>query len=203
LINGELLMATLRIILKQRLLSQEIRTVLHYAGGDAVHANVPDIIDYVRSVYATNLQSVLVNDWELYGASAKELDIVTNPTIDYTFSAGSLTGSDSSEPAPTQMALLVRWIALTARPNRGRTYLAGFPSGYFDSNGLWSSTLRSAANAWAADMLDITSVLTGLAQTITRVSKTTGALVGSNIVESYAIIANPSTQRRRRIGVGQ
>ncbi len=196
-------MGTLRVILKQVLLGQQVRTVLHYAGGDAVQTNAQGIGDYIRSMYSTHLATSLCNVWEMYGFSAKELDITTNPTIEYGFSAGALTGTVGTNPAPAQMALLVRWIALTAPPNRGRTYIGGLPSAGFDATGQWGTGPRAATVSWATGMLAINAAFTGLTQTITRVSKTTGVLVGSNIVDTFLTIGNPATQRRRRQGVGQ
>lgn len=196
-------MPTLKILMKQRVQNQEVRNVFHVAGGDATQANAQDFIDYFRSLWATNFTSLLHTSWNLYGASAKELDIVSNPTIDYTLTAGTLTGTNNSNLLPTQVAKLVTWISFTARPNRGRTYLAGFCEDVNDSDGqLVAGGILTACANWANGMIAVDSVHSGAALTITRVASN-GTLVGSNIIESFRNIGNPAIQRRRRIGVGQ
>lgn len=196
-------MATMRFTFIQTLQSQVIQNTFHVAGGDAVQANAQAIGDYWRSIYASQLQLRLANNWSLDRFKAKELDVVTNPTIEYNFTAGQLVGTNTNTCAPNQLALLVRWTALTARPNRGRTYVAGLCVSDLGDDGRWGIDATADVQSWAEGMLDVSTAFTGLAMTITRVSRTTGILVGSNLIDQVAALRNPATQRRRRIGVGQ
>ena len=196
-------MPTLRINILQTWQGQQCRNVIHYAGGDAVQANAQAIADQIRVLYATHMTSRLSTTWSARGITAKELDVVSNPTIEYPFTSGSIAGASTGETLPSQMALLARFISYTARPNRGRMYLPGFTEGDMAS-GQWHTNTLSAALAFANGLLDLPTTLTlGMALTITRVDKVTGVLVGSNIVENVATEPIPATQRRRRIGVGQ
>lgn len=195
-------MATMRITMKQTLLGQEVRNTFHVAGADAVQANAQGIIDYFRSMWNTHLTGFLTVQWILYGASAKELDIVSNPTIEYNLTAGPLSGGNVNDVLPPQNALLVSWIALTARPNRGRTYLAGFTENHMGPLGDFLTTATTAAQAWADGMLLVSTPYPGLAMTVTRVDKATGTLVGSNVINSARTTNVAATQRSRRKGKG-
>lgn len=195
-------MATLRVILKQRLLEQEIRNTFHYGGGDATQTNAQGIGDYIRSLYATHLAGYLSTSWRLHGFSCKELDIVSNPTIDYTFTAGVLDGTAADDPMPTQVCKLVSWLAYTARPNRGRTYLGGFCETGLTGGKFTQVGLLNGVDSWATDMLNITATYPGAAMVIARTSKPAGILVGSNLIDTYRNPGNPAIQRRRRVGQG-
>lgn len=195
-------MATLRVVMKQRLFNEEVRNTFHVVGGDATQTNAQGIIDYFRSMWDTHLKTALTVNWNLYAASAKELDVVSNPTIDYALTAGQLNGTNINNQMPNQTALLVSWLALTARPNRGRTYLAGLTEDVNGSSGQWTGTATTAALAWANGMLAVSTPYPGLGMAVTRVSKPSGVLVGSNLIDSARIAAVPATMRSRRIGTG-
>lgn len=195
-------MATLRVTMKQRLGSEEVRNTFHLVGGDATQTNAQGIIDFFASMWSTHLATTMSVNWLLYAASAKELDIVSNPTIDYTLTAGAFGGSNTADQLPNQLALLVGWLALTARPNRGRTYLAGFTEQVMGPSGLWTGTATAAGQAWADGMLTVSTPYPGLGMAVTRVSKPSGVLVGSNLINSARISNIPATMRSRRVGTG-
>lgn len=195
-------MATLRITMKQRVLGEEVRNTFHLAGGDAVQANAQGIIDHFRSMWATHLQSALSVAWSLYGASAKELDIVSNPTIEYNLTAGVLGGTNVNNLQPTTVAGLVSWICLTARPNRGRTYLAGWTRNSFDGSGRFGTSDVTNMQNWADGMLTVSTPYPGLGMVVARISKPSGVLVGSNLIDSARVLNISATMRSRREGTG-
>jgi len=196
-------MATLAVVMKGLVFGQQVRNIFYFAGADAVQANAQEIGDALRGAWVNNLNLALTNQFTLSGFDAKELDVVSNPWIEYTFTAGSWTAGSGNAALPTQIAALVTFIAFTARPNRKRSYLAGMLEENTGTNNLWTSGTVTVLGGWAQEVMDVPTTTTlAIAHVIARVDKVTGVLVGSNILDTFRITDIPATQRRRRIGVG-
>lgn len=196
-------MATLAVVMKGIWQGQQVRNIYYVAGGDALYANAQDIGDAIRAAYNAELIAHMDNALTWYGFDAKELDVVTNPWIEHTFTSGDLVGANADLPLPTTVAALVTWLAFTARPNRKRSYIPGITNGRVQQSGLWTTALVDDLNAFGELLIDLpTTTSLAIAFVIARVNRETGVLVGSNILEAVRASNIPATQRRRRIGVG-
>lgn len=196
-------MSTLLLTLKWRMFAQEFRNVFYFAGDDAVQGNAQDLGDFMRARIAARIGSTLVNDIVLYGFDVKDLADPGNPTIEYTFTSGTLTGTSTNDPLPSQVAALVTFIALAAKPNRKRFYIPGFSEGNIGPDGRWTPGTLNVMGLLADDINIVGTTLSlAIAHVISRINRPTGVLVGSNILETKRLSEVPATQRRRRIGVG-
>lgn len=191
----------IQVSLKQRLFAQELRTVFYFSGG-GVDSNQQNIVDYLRQAYNANIKSALADDWTLYAADVRDVGDIGLPTIEYTFTSGTLAGDSTLVPLPTQMAALVTFKASVAKPNLTRKFVPGFTVSQVTTTNQVGTTVIGLLQDWADDILDITTTYTGVALSSVLWNSTKTQVVGSNLMTHR--IVNPiwSTQRRRRLGVG-
>lgn len=191
------------IVLNATLNSQQLLTVLHYDidGGDPI--NFQALADAIRVHLVDNLQTWLVPTCTYTGITIRE-DIPGTVGVTYPFTLGNLVGSDANTDSFNQMAMLVRKNCnSTVRPNRGRVFQGGLTSEGTDGNGLWQTDVRNAVAAFWSDMITIAFAGPATAQLVVKASKPTAPnTVPYNPVTTVGTISNPTTQRRRRIGVG-
>lgn len=197
-------MSTLKIVMKQRMGTDELRNVFYVAGAFATTANSQAIGDYFRTAWVragNSIQAVLSTAWTMYGFDVKDVTDPLNPTVPFVFTSGDLVGlNGSSEPLPQQIAAMVSFKALTAPPNTSRKYLAGMTEGEHDANG-WLASTKTRLGVWAQTFLDMpTDLDPGIALVVSRFNL--NVLVGSNILDSYIVSDYARTQRRRTPGRG-
>jgi hypothetical protein len=125
-------------------------------------------------------------------------------TFSETFTAGESAGLSATDVLPTQIALLVSNKGTTTKPNRARTYLAGWTEG-----GVTDSLFGPSARASAEAFCDFQSDLNGgganpLQRVAAQWNTSHTQVIVTNDLSGAASVASevPATQRRRRIGVG-
>lgn len=195
-------MAEYMLTAKQVWQNQEMRNVFYYATQDETTAGLQAIVDGLRAAWATNLQSVMHQNWSLYAFDVRKVDVAGQPTVQYSMTSGVLLGGAAGDPLPAQIALLVSFTALTSKPNKARTYLAGLTETSLGS-GLWTSGAITGAQNWADATFDPTSgTITGVARLTVEWAADHSYVLGGNILTARQVGNIPATQRRRRIGVG-
>ncbi len=144
------------------------------------------------------------DDISIYGIDRRRVDSAGLLTFSETFTLGSAVGSLATQSVPTQIALLVSNKGTTTKPNRARTYLAGFTQADIN-NGLFDANARGNGEAF----IDLQSNLNAAGTNpLSRVAAqwNTGhtMVIATNDISGAASVASfiPATQRRRRIGVG-
>jgi hypothetical protein len=193
-------MGHLLVVVKQRLLAQEVRNTFWFGGDDAVMANAQAICDGLRDAWEDNMPG-LVDEWTLYEFDVYDKTIPSVPGISFVPTGGALVGTSADDPLPTQIALLATFKAQVAPPNTNRKYLAGFKDDQC-VNGLFTGAITGAVEDWAADILDLGTTLTLAIVMEVVLLNEDGTVSGGNPLE-YAIARQvPATQRRRRIGIG-
>lgn len=191
----------IQVTLKYRQQAQEIRNVFYFSGG-GVDSNQQNIVDYLRLSWVTYLRPQLVNDIEIYAADVRDVGVAGLPVVEYTFTAGTSSGQITTPGMPLQVAGLVVFGANVARPNKTRKFIAGIPASHIADSGHFSPTMVSALEDWADDVLDITTTYTGVALSAVQWAGDGSYVTGSNLMTFRTVNSNPSTQRRRRLGVG-
>jgi hypothetical protein len=199
-------MGTYQVVHKYTLLGQEIRNVFYYVTsvGEPSDSEWQDIADEIRADWVAEMRSFVVDDYTIYGIDYRRVDIAGLLTFSKSFTAGSSSGSDTADPLPTQIAMLVSNKGTTTKPNRARSYLAGFGDSDV-SAGLFLANHMAAAEAF----IDLQSNLNSAGTNpLSRVSAqwNTGRtqVIATNDISGASSVASqvPATQRRRRIGVG-
>lgn len=195
-------MAIYMLTAKQTLLAQEVRNVLYYSTQDETTAGLQAIVDGLRSAWSANLAGDLVPEWQLYGVDVRKVDVAGQPTIEYAFTSGVLDGAGTGDSVATQVAGLVSFTALTSKPNRARSYLAGLQeSALTDSQ--WGTLILGRMEGWGTDTLDPTGgTITGVARLTVSWDSFHTYVLGGNILTEVRAVPVPGTQRRRRIGIG-
>lgn len=198
-------MPVYRVSILQQQAGQVMMNVLYYdVGGPISVSGAVEVADDIRAKYlSSTLAGALSVGWSYVGIELRRVDIADQPSITVPPTAGTLAGTGSGDPLPTQIAALVSGTALTAFPRRVRTYIAGNTEGQL-SNGLWAPAYETRCLNFveAIDSIAITGDL------LDRVAVTLGGAVGHpvvtdfNSVATYSFTRVPATQRRRRIGVG-
>lgn len=186
---------------KGKLMSQETRNVFYFVGG-GVDTNQQNVVDYLRQSWNAYLKTALVDNFQIYAVDVRDVGVAGLPRIEYAFTSGPLTMDNTGVPLPAQTACHVVFGANVARPNKTRKFLCGMQYGALDTAGLWSSSFVSTVSSWAANILDITSTYTGIALGCVSWDATRSYVTGANLPDYYVVDSNPSTQRRRRQGVG-
>jgi hypothetical protein len=188
----------------QRWLGQEVRNILYYefSGTSPTTTTLQDMSDDVRGAWSTSIGSALTDEWALYGVIWRRVDEAGWPGVEYGFTSGVLTGTNTTgESQPTQVAMLVHGLAYTTKPNRVRSYLGGFTELAL-SDGLFTSTAITNGGLWASAL----DTLAFGGETMTRVAAQWNpdhsVVVATNPIGTYTVSQVPGTQRRRRIGRG-
>lgn len=198
-------MALYQVAVKQQLLNQEVRNIYYYeTSGLLDGSQVQELVDDIRGLYVTHITAAsVVDDWRFYGIDFRRVDEPGYLGTSWIPTSGSFVGTNTSDPVPTQVALLVNGYGATQRPNRVRSYLCGWGEGSIGANGQWISSATTSANNFivAMDTIAVTGdVLTRQAAQWATPDAT--HVVVWNPIASYAPTGNPATQKRRRIGRG-
>jgi hypothetical protein len=186
---------------KQRLLGQELRNIYYLSGG-GVAGNVQTIVNFFRAIIDGNLATLLVDDWSTYAIDVRDIGEAGLPTIEYGYTTGTLTGDSTGTPMPTTDSVLVNFRANVAKPNLSRKFLAGFPSTTMTAGGLWNSAVVGACENFAEALLDIGTTISGVGVAAVQWAGDNTYVTGANIMTFSTVNSIPSTQRRRKIGVG-
>lgn len=185
--------------------TNQYRNVHHYEffGYVPSDTELQEAIDAVDSAYKTNLQSVIDNDFDIYAYDVRRVDLGNLPTIEFTATAGSWSGTNTGATLPHQVSALITFKALTTFPRTSRCYLFGFTEDSNTTAGRVEATTITAIDAFGDDMLSLT--ITGQIDA-DKVAVTYGGtprvVTDENDVTQHASKVNWATQRRRRSGVG-
>lgn len=199
-------MTIYQVVHKQRLHDQEVRNVYYYQTtvGNPSASEWQDIVDEIRADYLAFPVSNFVPEWSFYGIDYRIVDTAGLLSFEAIPTSGTLAGTSPVDSVATQVALLVSVKGLTTKPNRARTYMAGFAEDAL-TDSLWNAALRANAEAF----IDLQSALNGAGTNpLTRVSAQWNTsrtqVVAFNDISGQPSQAStvPATQRRRRIGVG-
>jgi hypothetical protein len=191
---------------KATLIGQEIRNTFYYdtTVGEPSNAEWQDVADEIRADFVAQIAGVLSQDYSLHGIDRRRVDLAGLLSIPQTFTAGPMAGSVATDPTPTQIALLVSNKGVTTKPNRARTYLAGWTDASIQDS-LFLATMTGPSEAF----IDLQSNLnTGGINPLSRVAAQWNSshtqVIVTNDLSGAASVASvvPATQRRRRIGVG-
>lgn len=199
-------MAIFQVTHKSMWLLQEIRNIFYYETevGDPSTAEWVDIVDEIRADYNAELLTQLSEEFTFRAIDYRKVDIAGLLSFEAIPTSGDWAGEVTVDSLPTQIALLVSVKGVTTKPNRARTYLAGFTEAAA-TNSIFTSSPLGAAE----DFIDLQSVLNGAGTNpLQRVSAQwnsshTQVIASNNIAGSAGVASQvPATQRRRRIGVG-
>lgn len=195
-------MGILQITMKQTFVGQQVRNMLYFEGLDAVQANAQAVGDYLRTMWDTHLKVMLAPTWQLNDFTAREVQSAGLPPIEYSFTAGGVTGAAITEPVASQVAGIVSFKANTIRPNAARNYIAAI-----NSSALVQSQFTAAATnllfAWGQGVNGIRlAAPLGLDHVSARWNETRTYVTDTNVLTIAIARSVPGTQRRRRIGVG-
>lgn len=103
-----------------------------------------EFADELRAIANSAWDNVMVNNWTLDNITVSfiEGDHISY-SVDVSFTDGDLLGNDLAAGMPASSCLLASYGYIGAKPNRGRSYFAGF-SENAQSNGEWDSTSLDA-----------------------------------------------------------
>ena len=179
----------------------ETRNVFHFGGDDAIVANGQTILDSLLDILMLT-DTRFVEEYAFTGATFYDEAAPGVPGTFITPTGGDVAGTSTSDPLPGQVALLLNFWAVTVRPNRKRTYLAGQSEGGI-IDGLWSSAVKTYWDAQLALLLDFDTE-SGIDARLGSYAEL-GASPGTptlNYVTQSRMETIPATQRRRRRGTG-
>ena len=179
----------------------ETRNIFHFGGDDAIVANGQTIVDDLITALLTPTTN-LGDGYAFIGATFYDEDAPGVPGTFLTPTAGDTYGTSASDELPAQVALLLNFWAVTAKPNRKRTYIAGMTEGAVVA-GLWASSVLTNWGGVCDDLLDFDTV-SGLDIRLGAFSYGYGEIPTPqlNYVTQYRVEQVPATQRRRRRGQG-
>lgn len=198
-------MPVYRVNSLQSLLAQQIMNVFYYDVDDVLSSGqAQEIADTFRSAYAAAFTTnELASAWSYDAIEVRRVDLADQPTLLVAPTAGPLSGTSSTDPLPTQIALLVRGTAFTTFPRTVRTYQAGSNEAELNA-GLFTAAFRDACVTFieTIDTMNLTGA--NALRVAARIENTeAGSVVTDfNRITDYVGIRIPATQRRRRIGVG-
>ena len=188
----------------QTLVGQEIRNVYYYeTAGVLSTSQLEEAVEEIANAYVVlEANTSLVPEWSVRGANFRRVDVPQLPGIDFFFDGGPIVGSDTEDPLPTQVCILISGKAYTAPPRNVRTYHGGMHHGLMFNNGTWLGSTVTAFELWVAEM----DILTLTGESMFRVAASWAAdhseVTAWNRIIQYEVSFNPATQRRRRLGEG-
>lgn len=199
-------MGTYMVTHKAIFLQQEIRNIFYYVTsvGEPSDSEWQDIADEIRGDWAAELQATMSSSYSLYGIDYRRVDVAGLLSFSKSFTSGSIAGSSGTDELPTQIALLVSNKGATTKPNRARTYLAGWTEGSV-TDSLFLGGAKSAGEAFVDLQSNLNSGGTNpLSRVAAQWNTSHTQVVATNDISGAVSVAStvPATQRRRRIGVG-
>lgn len=196
-------MGHLLTVAKMRFLGQEMRNTFWWGGNDAIHANAQALIDEVADCYRDELESLMVDTWELYAFDVYDKTIAASPGIEYQPAGASIIGALALHPLPTQIACLLTFKAADPAPNTNRKFICGWDESKMNPTGVFAPTVTTAVADFAQRILDVPTATTlALTLEVVELSGFDGTVVAGNPLTFYRVSNNPSALRRRKLGVG-
>lgn len=178
---------------KQRLLGQEVRNVFYYetTAGEPDDGEWQDICDEIRADYIAELQNGHVDDWSFYAMDFRRVDTPGLPTFEKTPTAGTVVGSAAIDPLPTQIALLVSLKGAFTKPNKARSYTAGWGENQV-TDGLFVQSALDEAETFIDLQSDLNSIGTNPLQRISaQWNSGHTAVVATNNISGTPAVGNP------------
>jgi len=193
-------MADALVTLNQKLYGVNIANVMGFSNVQETATWLQDFADAIRVEYVNELVSFMVSGWSLENITIAIIDGGNiSYTVDQAFTLGPVGGGHAAEGMPSTNALVVSLQRLGSKPNRGRTFFAGFTEDA-QSAGYWNGASQDACK----DLLNHFKNGVGPAgseaflRIIGRPSANGGVYV-SNAIDSVVPRTICATQRRRRI----
>lgn len=203
---------TIKLTVKQRLFGQLVVNTYHYVSDQGSSGMTPDeMAQAVVNAYGTWLPGLWSPEWSVIGVDWVDPDAGGGqPALPANVTGLPIVGTQGTQSQASQIAVLINWNSVENAPWRGRTFLAGMYDAGVTVGGVWESGIVSAANALATDLLGISNGSGGFASLVLRSGGTEDKETGevlvpagtTSLVQSGVCNPIPSTQRRRRIGVG-
>lgn len=199
-------MGTYQVTWKQQILAQEVRNTFYYTTdvGEPTDAEWQDVADEIRADFVAEYAPFTSDQWNFYAIEVRRVDLAGLLSKEFFPTSGTLVGSVTSDPLPTQICLLISNKGSTTKPNRARSYLAGALDSQVD-NGLWTATRQGQGEA----LIDLQSNLNvagtnPLSRVAAQWNSSHTQVIATNDLSGAVSKASqvPATQRRRRIGVG-
>lgn len=198
-------MPVYRVSLLQSLFGQQMMNVLHYDVNAALSSNdALEWADSFRDAYIdSNMTMELANDWSFVGCEFRRVDLADQPSIEVAPPSGTLSGGQSGQVLPTQVALLVSSTAFTTFPRRARMYIPGLTEASV-ADSLWGVNPRNRALQFAEAILEMVGTAWSADRVAVRYADEGDGpvVVAFNRLTANSVSIVPATQRRRRIGVG-
>lgn len=196
-------MSTWQVTLKWNLDGQQARNVLHYRGISDLNPSWPDILQEFAVAWSGGLAASYGPGTLFTGINVLEVG-PGNVSLDYDLVSPGLPGTGTDDPNATQVASLVTLIgALPVKPARGRIFLPAPITTNLGTSPFYSGTHTDRVNTWMGNIAQLDDT-EGATFQLVIYSRTfpTGGGIQQNDVGSWIVRATPSTQRRRKIGVG-
>ena len=199
-------MGTYLVTHKYTFHAQQVRNTFYYVTsvGEPSNAEWQTSADEIRADFIAELATLHVDNITLDGIDRRRVDTAGLLSFSEVFTLGAAVGLSTSDSQPTQIALLVSNKGTTVKPNRARSYLAGWRDG-----DVTDSIFTAAARTRGQTFIDLQSNLnSGGTNPLSRVAAqwnvTHTAVIATNDLSGAVSVASlvPATQRRRRIGVG-
>ena len=193
-------MGDVLVAVRQTLANEEVVNVLGFSNVTEDEDELQDLADEIRSAWASELASALSIDWQLDDIKVSFIDgdHISHSTV-ITPQLGPLEGASPDDILPTQSALLCTFSFAGIRPNRGRSYLAGFTESA-TLDGVWLGGHRVNATQMYQEMVDGLQIGATVAflRIIGRPNDTRPNYV-SNPITSIGTHGPVRTQRRRSL----
>lgn len=191
---------------KYTFLGQQVRNVFYYrtSVGEPSNSEWQDCADEIRADWVTELQTYVANVITFTGIDRRRVDLAGLLTFSEVFTSGVAVGGSATQPIPSQVAMLVRVKGTTTKPNRARSYLAGWTLSAV-SAGLFTSTYTTRGTNFVDLQSNLNSGGTNpLYRVAAQWNSSHSQVIADNDISGAAAVASdvPATQRRRRIGVG-
>lgn len=177
--------------------------VVHFDLVLGVDADLQAFTDAIADKIIPAYTAALVASFVISNLTIRE-DIPGSVGTIYNFTAGPFIGTSTGANYAHQLAMLIRKSAnSTQRPNNGRLFQGGMAVGGLDDEGQWLIPTRQAVRDFWDSLITFTFGTGGSAQMVIKASNPTAPnTVPYNPVAAISAVNVPSTQRRRRIGVG-
>lgn len=199
-------MGTYLVTWLQQLLGQEVRNTFYYVTsvGEPSNSEWQDVVDEIRADLVIIGDPEWVDEWFWYGIDRRRVDVAGLLSFREVPTGGTFIGNTTTDSVATQVALLVSNKGTTTKPNRARSFLAGFSEAQM-TDSIWNSAVRASME----ELIDLQSNLnSGGTNPLSRVAAQWNSshtqVIATNDLSGAVSVASlvPATQRRRRIGVG-
>lgn len=190
-----------RVTQLARLDGNEQRNVWYIGNTDTVEDDVFHWInDVLRANWDSTIATVQAIEWTWYACSYQNASVAGSPVIPFPITVvnGDLAGGNF---LPLQVAGLITFRAMTARPNRAAKYIGGLSETYLHG-GLFMDQVTDAFGDFADALLadGVVNPERGIA--CAHYDPAAHRVTTANPATTRLITNIPSTQRRRKKGRG-